>query len=141
MAILIELYTNHGKIICVESSIEYQEPEVYEMQHMDIYFNVNKYSNSRPQYQLLSGEIYLLQTQNCTMKRTEQGFIMMRMQNLKPILLVNILISIVVSQSQLFLLRYIYQSVKLIITVWHKYMSFRLYLQLYVQCNLILFYS
>ena len=102
MAILIELYTNHGKIICVESSIEFQEPQVYQMQHMDIYFNVNKYSNSRTQYQLLSGEIYLLQTQKCTMKRTEQGFIMMRMQNLKPILLVNILISIVVSQSQLF---------------------------------------
>ena len=75
------------------------------------------------------------------MKRIEQGFIMMRMQNLKPILLVNILISIEVSQSQLFLLRYVDHFVKLIITVWHKYMSFCMYLQLYVQCNLILFYS
>ena len=37
MAILIELYTNHGKIVCVENSIEYQEPHVYEMQHMDIF--------------------------------------------------------------------------------------------------------
>ena len=37
MAILIELYTNHGKIVCVESSIEYQEPQEYEMQHMCIF--------------------------------------------------------------------------------------------------------
>ena len=135
MAILIELYTNHGKIVCVESSIEYQYSQVYGMQHMYIYFNVNEYSNSRPQYQLLSGEIYLLQIQNCTMKRAEQGFIMMLMQNLKPILLVNTMIAIAASQSQFFWLRYIYHRVKLIITVWHKYMSFRMYLQLYIQCN------
>ena len=102
MAILIELYTNHGKIVCVESSIEYQYSQVYGMQHMYIYFNVNEYSNSRPQYQLLSGEIYLLQIQNCTMKRAEKGFIMMLMQNLKPILLVNTMIAIAASQSQLF---------------------------------------
>ena len=70
---------------------------------MYIYFNVNEYSNSRPQYQLLSGEIYLLQIQNCTMKRAEQGFIMMLMQNLKPILLVNTMIAIATSQSQFFL--------------------------------------
>ena len=103
MAILFELYTNHGKIVCVESSIEYQYSQVYGMQHMYIYFNVNEYSNSRPQYQLLSGEIYLLQIQNCTMKRAEQGFIMMLMQNLKPILLVNTMIAIAASQSQFFL--------------------------------------
>jgi len=66
------------------------------------YFNLNKYSNSRQQYQLLSWEIYLLQIQNCTMKRIEQGFIMMRMQILKPILLVNTMIAIAASQSQLF---------------------------------------
>ena len=67
-----------------------------------IYFNVCKYRNSQPQYQLLSGEIYLLQIQNCTMKRAEQGFIMMLMQNLKPILLVNTMIAIAASQSQFF---------------------------------------
>lgn len=66
------------------------------------YFNLNKYSNSRQQYQLLPWEIYLLQIQNCTMKRIEQGFIMMRMQILKPILLVNTMIAIAASQSQLF---------------------------------------
>ena len=67
-----------------------------------IYFNLNKYSNSRQQYQLLSGEIHLLKIQNYTIQRIEQGFIMMRMHYLKPILLVNLLISIVASQSQLF---------------------------------------
>jgi len=44
-----------------------------------------------------------MQIQNCTMKRAEQGFIMMLMQNLKPILLVNTMIAIAASQSQFFL--------------------------------------
>jgi len=39
-----------------------------------------------------------MQIQNCTMKRAEQGFIMMLMQNLKPILLVNTMIAIAASQ-------------------------------------------
>ena len=67
-----------------------------------IYFNLIKYSNSRQQYQLLSGEIHLLKIQNYTIIRIEQGFIMMLLQYLKPILLVNLLISIVASQSKLF---------------------------------------
>ena len=37
------------------------------------------------------------------MKRIEQGLIMMRMQILKPILLVNTMIAIAASQSQIFL--------------------------------------